>query len=116
MSEEKHYKLSCIPLIMKKINCWEFFKCGREPGGEKAKEHGVCPATVSTEFDGVNGGKGCGRFCWVIAGTFCKGKVQGAIANKLMDCINCKFLKQVNEEETREFILTPESIKKKTKK
>jgi len=25
------------------LNCWEFKKCGREPGGEKASELGICP-------------------------------------------------------------------------
>ncbi len=102
--------------MMKKLNCWEFFKCGREQDGEKVEEFGVCPTAVLKEFDGVNGGKACGRFCWVIAGTFCKGKVQGTIANKLKDCINCDFLKHVNEEESREFILTPEIIRKMTEK
>jgi len=29
---------------MKKYNCWEFKKCGREPGGEKADRLGICPA------------------------------------------------------------------------
>lgn len=30
-----------------KLNCWEFKKCGREPGGLKARERGACPATVN---------------------------------------------------------------------
>jgi hypothetical protein len=29
----------------KKLNCWEVKKCGREPGGVKVKELGVCPAS-----------------------------------------------------------------------
>jgi len=28
-----------------KLNCWEFKKCGRQPGGPKVAELGVCPAT-----------------------------------------------------------------------
>lgn len=28
---------------MAKLNCWEFKKCGRETGGLKIKEMGVCP-------------------------------------------------------------------------
>ncbi|MFA5848753.1 MAG: hypothetical protein WC833_02630 [Bacteroidales bacterium] len=90
---------------MKCLNCWEYFECGREPGGVNIEELGVCPATNSDDFKGVNNGKCGGRFCWVVAGTFCKGEVQGTHAKKLKDCIDCPFLKYVNEEEGREFIL-----------
>jgi hypothetical protein len=100
---------------MKKINCWEFFNCGREPGGEKVEELGICPAAISTEFEGVNDGEHGGRFCWVVAGTFCKGEVQGTNAKKFKDCINCDFLKYVNEENGREFILTSGNYKINTR-
>jgi len=26
------------------MNCWEFMKCGREKGGAKATDLGICPA------------------------------------------------------------------------
>src|SRR5665647_1259089 len=45
--------------------------------------------------------------CWAVAGTLCGGKVQGNHAKKFMDCLRCEFLKQVNEDEGRNFILTP---------
>jgi hypothetical protein len=61
----------------KKLNCWEFKKCGREAGGAKAKELGVCPATEDEKLNTVHGGKNAGRSCWVLAGTMCGGKVQG---------------------------------------
>jgi len=32
----------------KKKNCWEFMKCGREPGGVNAIELGVCRAATET--------------------------------------------------------------------
>jgi len=98
---------------MKSLNCWEYYKCGREPHGENVKELGICPATVSNEFDGVNEGKQGGRFCWVVAGTFCNGEIQGTYAKKLIDCINCNFLKYIQEEKGREFILTPENYTNK---
>lgn len=91
----------------RKINCWEFNKCGREPEGENSKEFGACPTKLTSEFDGVNGGKNGGRSCWTVEGTLCNGEVQGAIGSKLMDCIHCEFLKYVNEEEGREFVLIP---------
>ncbi len=62
------------------MNCWEFKKCGREAGGAKAQELGVCPAYP-------NHGTHCAR----IAGTFCGGKVQGSFAMKLASCMQCDF-------------------------
>ena len=87
-------------------NCWEMKKCGREFGGEKVEELGVCPAAIHSEYDGTNGGKYGGRFCWAIAGTLCRGRIQGTFAIKLTNCLYCGFLKQVNEEEEgRDFVL-----------
>lgn len=84
---------------MAKKNCWEVMKCGREPGGKNAEELGVCPAAVDARLEGVHGGKHAGRACWVIAGTFCEGNVQGTFAQKLTDCALCEFYHQVRKEE-----------------
>ncbi len=81
------------------MNCWEFAKCEREPGGAKVNELGVCPAAVETKVNGINGGKNGGRSCWAIAGTLCKGEVQGSFALKFNDCMKCEFYKLVKEEE-----------------
>jgi hypothetical protein len=70
-------------------NCWEVKKCGRIPGGDKAKELGICPAYP-------NGGK----ICWKIAGTFCGGKVQGFAAQKLDSCTKCDFYKKINSDQS----------------
>ena len=80
---------------MSKLNCWEIKKCGREPGGHKAMERGVCPATSATSCNGINGGKNGGRICWAIAGTFCGKRVSGAIAQKLGNCKKCEFYKRI---------------------
>lgn len=82
-----------------KINCWEFIRCERQPGGKLADAHGVCPAANDCTSDGINGGKNAGRCCWDIAGTFCFGKVQGDYALKLHDCMDCGFLYLVANEE-----------------
>lgn len=76
---------------MSRMNCWEFFDCGREIGGKNAKELGECPAAAKTELDGVNDGKNGGRSCWAIAGTLCEGEVQGSYAQKLGNCLKCDF-------------------------
>ena len=65
-------------------NCWEFKKCGREKGGIKVNELGICPAYP-----------GHGSDCWLVAGTFCGGKVQGVFAQKHATCMICDWYKQV---------------------
>ncbi len=100
---------------MTKRNCWEYKKCGREPGGENVEELGVCPAVQPSEFDGINGGVCSGRFCWGIAETLCDGSQQGSFAKKLMSCIECEFFKEVQDEESQNFSLTPEAAREKKK-
>ena len=94
---------------MSKLNCWEFKKCGREPGGAKIEELGECLAANNSEVDGTNGGKSGGRVCWALAGTFCGGEVQGEFAMKMDNCIKCDFYHTVSNEESN-FIVYPESM------
>lgn len=84
---------------MSKKNCWEIKKCGREPGGARSVEMGICSAAADTISDGRHDGINAGRYCWRIAGTFCDGKVQGDMDSKIMDCVECEFFQQVKEEE-----------------
>jgi len=67
------------------MNCWELKKCGRQAGGLKAKELGVCPAYPDH-----------GTTCAHIAGTLCGGQVQGSFASKLVNCMKCDFYKSGN--------------------
>jgi hypothetical protein len=92
--------------IMKKLNCWEHMKCGREAGGEKVEELGMCPAFDETKLDGTHGGRNAGRACWIVAGTFCGGKVQGTYAEKEGTCLACGFYKLVRAEENENFVLS----------
>ena len=62
------------------MNCWEYTKCGREAGGEKADEYGVCPAYPLH-----------GTHCAKISGTLCNGTIQGSFAMKLGNCLQCPF-------------------------
>lgn len=82
-----------------KVNCWEFKKCGREPGGSKASELGMCPAATESRLDGTNSGSNGGRACWGLAGTLCGGKVQGTFASKVGNCLKCDFYQLVGQEE-----------------
>ena len=84
-----------------KKNCWEVKNCGRQEGGLREKDFGVCPAYSEAKLDRIHDGKNAGRACWVVAGTMCGGKVQGTYAEKLTNCIKCDFYTLVrNEEQT----------------
>ncbi len=85
---------------MAKINCWEFKKCEREPTGKLVGELGVCPASTNEQLNGAHGGANAGRACWVIAGTFCGGVVQGTEAHKQHNCWKCDFFQAVKHDET----------------
>ncbi|OGF63835.1 MAG: hypothetical protein A2Y62_21560 [Candidatus Fischerbacteria bacterium RBG_13_37_8] len=85
--------------MKKKIDCWEYKQCCRQPGGKKVKELGVCPAAIDSSGRGINGGKNAGRICWAVAGTYCDGEIQGTFAQKLTACVTCDFYFQVKREE-----------------
>lgn len=90
---------------MSKANCWEFKNCGRQIGGGKVPELGVCPAATNVSGEGTNGGRNNGRICWAVAGTFCDGDVQGTFATKRPTCAGCDFFKLVQREEGTCFAL-----------
>ncbi|MCF8044742.1 MAG: protein kinase [Desulfarculaceae bacterium] len=85
--------------MTEKDNCWEYMKCGKEPGGANVTESGVCPAALDTSNDGVNSGRCAGRFCWAVAGTMCGGAIQESFAEKRKSCLKCIFYKKVRAEE-----------------
>ncbi len=91
--------LSNAPVSTRKLNCWEHKKCGRQPGGHKVADLGICPATVEQALSGAHGGKNAGRACWVVAGSLCGGKIQGTYAQKLTNCWRCDFMNTVKKEE-----------------
>lgn len=82
-----------------KQNCWEFNRCGRGPDNTGEGEREPCPAATEKRLDGVHGGTNSGRACWVVAGTYCGGKVQGTEATKHEVCEQCAFYQQVAKEE-----------------
>ncbi len=84
-------------------NCWEYKNCGRQPGGTKTAELGVCPAASDATHDGVHNGINGGRFCWRLSGTLCGGEIQGTFASKLANCTTCEFYNHVKEEEGEQF-------------
>ena len=90
-----------------KMNCWEVMNCGREASGRNVEELGECPASSYKIYHGINSGINSGRICWSVAGTYCKGKVQGTFAAKERNCSQCNFFKTVSNEEEIMFQLLP---------
>lgn len=84
---------------MSKINCWEFKKCGREPGGKFAEKLGICPAAIDIRAHGLNCGENGGRSCWAIAGTLCGGKPRTDLEMENSLCAKCNFYRWVEREE-----------------
>lgn len=84
---------------MTRRNCWEHKNCGRQPGGHKVNDLGVCPVTTYDMLHGAHNGTNGGRACWVVAGSLCGGKVQGTYAEKLSNCWRCDFMNMVKKEE-----------------
>ncbi len=64
------------------LPCWEHKRCGREKGGTKEAEMGICPAWPDHGFS-----------CASVTGTFCGGKVQESFAKKIASCAKCDFFK-----------------------
>ena len=62
------------------MNCWEYMKCGRIPGGENVDEHGVCPAYPDH-----------GHLCASVEGTVCQGPLEMAFTRKAAYCTMCDF-------------------------
>ena len=82
------------------LNCWEYFDCGRDLNGNRIDKLGICPTAEEKGLNGAHDGKNGGRACWVVAGTFCKGIIQGTHAQKEGECLGCDFYKTVKKEES----------------
>jgi len=89
---------------VRKLNCWEWTRCGRQPGGDCTSEFGVCSAATESRLDGTHGGVNAGRACWVVAGTLCQGFVDGDYATKLPSCQVCDFYGVVRKQEGEDWV------------
>ena len=108
MSQSQNFS----PQVTKTLyNCWEFKKCGREPGGSNVTEMGICPAATEQRLDGIHNGRNAGRVCWIVAGTYCKGRIQGSFAQKHRNCRRCDFYALVNRENLVTFEATETLMK-----
>ena len=102
---------------MTKQNCWEFMNCGREEGGIKVPECGVCPATTDTLADGIHSGRNGGRSCWALVGSFSVldrrgGNKKCTKVAEGMSCLDCEFYYMVMREEGSYFLTGVEIIER----
>ncbi len=80
------------------LNCWQYKNCGREKGGLMVDVLGECPVSTAMKYDGLNGGQGAGRSCWMAPNSACRRDQVGG--NRRWDaCHNCEFYKRVVFEE-----------------
>lgn len=84
-------------------NCWEFKDCGREPGGHRSAERGICPAATFEVADGFLGGINGGRACSFISGTFCCEVVSGTIPDRSKNCAACAFYDDLRYKRGKDF-------------
>lgn len=82
-----------------KQNCWEYMECGKEPGGVRADESGVCPVAAAASVNGLNGGINGGRLCWVMAETCGHVNVKCSPLHQPSFCYSCEFRYRVTAEE-----------------
>lgn len=90
----------------KKLNCWDYFDCGREISN-KARKDSVCNVSIISSQNGINGGECAGRHCWTIDGSYCMtsfankigGMEVGTVRHKEEHCAKCNFRKLVRDEE-----------------
>ncbi|MEO5356363.1 MAG: hypothetical protein H7844_03575 [Nitrospirae bacterium YQR-1] len=83
----------------KKLNCWEFHNCGRQPGGVNEEKWGLCPVTTATSFNGLHGGTNAGRACWAVLPSI--GDKKESYAAKIRRCTKCEFHQLVIREEEK---------------
>lgn len=87
-------KKSGLTPASRKLNCWEYMKCGRELDGKKARELGVCPVAIDPYADGINEGINGGRICWAIVGSYSLYHQKGPCSQPHY-CFECEFHKRV---------------------
>ena len=97
---------------MKKVNCWEYSRCGRGFGGDRVSKDGLCPAATAENLDGKNHGYNGGRACWAVEGA-CHGQ---SVEKRFKNCMFCPFFLRVQNEEGRDFCVMSELLGEKNPK
>lgn len=88
-----------------KMNCWDVMKCSMTGEGIRGRFRDVCPARLETRLDGIHGGMNGGRACWTVSNTLCGSLRQAPAAQCIWKCADCRFFRQVHDEEPRDVIV-----------
>ena len=90
--------------MAKKLNCWDYFKCGKEIGNAE-RDLDFCSVSILQAIN-PNGGMCAGRQCWRVLGSHCYIKemnFRGTANFKRENCDECEFKALVKEEEGEDF-------------
>jgi hypothetical protein len=79
--------------------------CGREAGGRKAGELGICPVSLRSQPEGVSRAAGRGQPCWAFPGNACDHRSDGQPGQDSLACRQCERMQQVCDREGRYFAL-----------
>ena len=87
---------------MRRLNCWEFKKCGRKQSWTSTNCSDVCAASTEERFDQMNHGMNGGRVCWLIKQMAAERKDKGF---GMMHCCRCDFFHLVAKQEGSNFFV-----------
>jgi hypothetical protein len=71
-----------------------------EPGGIFSELYGACPVAGMMKLDGVNGGRGAGRACWMVMNNGSQ-RQPFICRNSRKSCFSCEFYRRVQSEESQ---------------
>ena len=91
-----------------KLHCWEKLH-GRQPGGERSVEFGICPVSVEAKTHMIHEGINGGRACWAIQRKFNGNDLQCKLDQKLDHSIQCDFYSEVKGEEGSDYLPVTEN-------
>ncbi len=94
--------------MTQKLNCWQFKNCGREKDGLLVETLGECPVSSAMKFDGMNGGRGAGRICWMVPDSACR--KEPAKLGIFQRCHTCDFYRRVLFEQEESMTCKYDSI------
>lgn len=87
-----------------KMNCWEYFKCGKDVQSKQEDEtKKVCNVSITQNINHVNSGRNAGRICWDITGSLCDTFEKGDMIYKEKKCETCEFKALVEKEERENY-------------
>jgi hypothetical protein len=84
------------------LNCWEYKKCGREPGGKYVEKYGICLVAIEKNCDGLNGGKNGGRSCWLWRESACAKIMKKSSIQNIRECRACAVYNSIKSKRLKQ--------------